>query len=130
MLQNESLYEELENDIQSKDENQEEENLEIESEETEESEESQIAPEPKKKNLVQTLREEIKELKKAQKTVSLDADLETRLFFIEHPELKEDRELILATKSEHPSLTYEQAHILGKSQKPKESTSKKESFKG
>ena len=53
--------------------------------------------EPQKETFVQKLRRENKELKKQLKTTpkesqKLDQNLEMRLFFIENPEMKEDKE--------------------------------------
>ena len=53
--------------------------------------------EPQKESFVQKLRRENKELKKQLKTTpkesqKLDQNLEMRLFFIENPEMKEDKE--------------------------------------
>lgn len=91
--------------------------------------------EPQKETFVQKLRRENKELKKQLKSTpkesqKLDQNLEMRLFFIENPEMKEDKEWILETLEKHPTLTPLQAQALYKAEKPKESESRKESFKG
>lgn len=128
MFQNEDSEEEYEvADDLSQDENQEEENLINEEEESED--------EPQKESFVQKLRRENKELKKQLKSSpkesqKLDQSLEMRLFFIENPEFKDNKEGILEVMKEHPTLTPEQANSLYNSQKPKESETKKESFKG
>lgn len=73
----------------SNDEIQEDENLINEEDDSED--------EPQKETFVQKLRRENKELKKQLKTTpkesqKLDQNLEMRLFFIENPEMKEDKE--------------------------------------
>lgn len=86
MDENEILDEEtIDTDIESDDENQD----------GDDTIESQDDEQPKKKSLVQTLREEIKELKKAkksEKSSTVDPSLEMRLFFIENPEYKDNKE--------------------------------------
>lgn len=88
MDENEILDEEtIDTDIESEDENQDSDDT-IESQDDEEEQ-------PKKKSLVQTLRDEIKELKKAkknEKSSKIDQSLEMRLFFIENPDYKENKE--------------------------------------
>jgi len=129
MSENEYLEEEeVVTDDQSNDENQE-------GEETYETPEEESEDEPQKESFVQKLRRENKELKKQLKSSpkesqKLDQNLEMRLFFIENPELKEDKEGILETLWQHPTLTPLQAHALYKAEKPKESETIKESFKG
>jgi len=129
MLQNEDPEEEYEGtEDLSNDELQEDENLINEEEESEEDE-------PRKESFVQKLRRENKELKQKLKATpkesqKLDQNLEMRLFFIENPEFKDDKDGILETMKEHPTLTPEQAHALFKVSKPKQSETKKESFKG
>lgn len=113
----------------SNDELQEDENLINDEESDEESEE------PQKETFVQRLRRENRELKKKLKATpkesqKLDQALEMRLFFIENPQYKEDKDGIIETLAEHPTLTPEQAHALYKATKPKESETKKEAFKG
>lgn len=98
-------------------------------------EDSDDSDEPKKESFVQKLRRENRELKKQLKSTpkesqKLDQALEMRLFFIENPELKEDKDGILETLEKHPTLTPLQAHALYKSEKPKQSETTKESFKG
>jgi len=132
MLQNEDSEEEYEGaEDLSNDELQEDENLTNEEEESEEESEKQ----PRKESFVQKLRRENKELKQKLKATpkesqKLDQNLEMRLFFIENPEFKEDKDGIMETMKEHPTLTPEQAHALFKVSKPKQSETKKESFKG
>lgn len=131
MSENEYLEEEMVTDDQSQDEYQEEE----ETYETPEEEYDEESEKPQKESFVQKLRRENRELKKQLKATpkesqKLDQNLEMRLFFIENPELKEDKEGILETLEKHPTLTPLQAHALFKSEKPKQSESKQESFKG
>lgn len=112
----------------SNDELQEDENLINNEDEDEESE-------PQRETFVQKLRRENRELKKQLKATpkesqKLDQALEMRLFFIENPDYKEDKDGIMETLKEHPTLTPEQAHALYKATKPKQSETKKEAFKG
>lgn len=69
---------------------------------------------------------EKKEAKQTKETKS--DDLEMRLFFIENPEFKEDKEWILEVLKIHPSLTPQEAQILYKANKPKQSEDKKNDF--
>ena len=110
-------------------------NDEIQEDENLINEEDYSEDEPQKESFVQKLRRENKELKKQLKSSpkesqKLDQNLEMRLFFIENPEMKDDKEGILETMEKHPTLTPLQAQALYKSEKPKESESRKESFKG
>lgn len=128
MSENENLEyeEEIDTGIESEDENQGEENSEIEESDDE-------SEKPRKKSLVQTLRDEIRELKKAKKsenTSKLDQSLEMRLFFIENPDYKDNKDGILEVMKDHPTLSPEQANALYKTLKPRESENRKESFKG
>lgn len=130
MSQNEDSDEEYEGaEYLSEDEIQEDENLINQEDESEESDD-----EPQE-TFVQKLRRENKEMKRKLKATpkesqKLDQNLEMRLFFIENPEFKEDKDGILETMKEHPTLTPEQAHALFKVSKPKQSETRKEAFKG
>ena len=130
MLQNEDSEEEYEGtEYLSEDEIQEDENLINQEDDSEESDD-----EPQE-TFVQKLRRENKEMKRKLKATpkesqKLDQNLEMRLFFIENPEYKEDKDGILETMKEHPTLTPEQAHALFKVSKPKQSETRKEAFKG
>ena len=130
MSQNEDSEEEYEGtEDLSQDELQEDENLINQEDDSEESDD-----EPHE-TFVQKLRRENKEMKRKLKATpkesqKLDQNLEMRLFFIENPEFKDDKDGILETMKEHPTLTPEQAHALFKVSKPKQSETKKESFKG
>ncbi len=59
-------------------------------------------------------------------------DLELRLFFIENPEFKEDKEWIveILSQEKYKNLTPQEASILYKATKPKESTTKRTDFSG
>lgn len=130
MLQNEDSEEEYEGtEDLSNDELQEDENLINQEDDSEESDD-----EPQE-TFVQKLRRENKEMKRKLKATpkesqKLDQNLEMRLFFIENPEYKDDKDGILETMKEHPTLTPEQAHALFKVSKPKQSETRKEAFKG
>lgn len=72
-------------------------NDEIQEDENLINEEDDSGDEPQKESFVQKLRRENKELKKQLKSTpkesqKLDQNLEMRLFFIENPEMKEDKE--------------------------------------
>lgn len=130
MSQNEDSEEEYEGtEDLSNDELQEDENLINQEDDSEESDD-----EPQE-TFVQKLRRENKEMKRKLKATpkesqKLDQNLEMRLFFIENPEYKDDKDGILETMKEHPTLTPEQAHALFKVSKPKQSETRKEAFKG
>jgi len=64
------------------------------------------------------------------KTETNNQDLEMRLFFIENPEFKENKEAILETLAKHPSLSPQDALAVYNANKPKESETRKESFNG
>ncbi len=128
MSQNEDSEEEYEG-TEDLFELQEDENLINQEDDSEESDD-----EPQE-TFVQKLRRENKEMKRKLKATpkesqKLDQNLEMRLFFIENPEYKEDKDGILETMKEHPTLTPEQAHALFKVSKPKQSETRKEAFKG
>ena len=129
MLQNEDPEEEYEGtEDLSNDELQEDENLTNQEEESEEDE-------PRKESFVQKLRRENKELKQKLKATpkesqKLDQNLEMRLFFIENPEYKDDKDGIIEMMEKHPTLTPEEAHVQYLSKKPKQSETRKEAFKG
>jgi hypothetical protein len=130
MSQNEDSEEEYEGtEYLSEDEIQEDENL-INQEE--DSEESDNEPQ---ETFVQKLRRENKEMKRKLKATpkesqKLDQNFEMRLFFIENPEYKEDKDGIIEMMEKHPTLTPEEAHVQYLSKKPKQSETRKEAFKG
>lgn len=70
--------------------------------------------------------------KEAPKKAETNNDNELRFFFLENPELKDDKEGILSILSQdrYKNLTPQEAHILYKWTKPKESENKKLDFSG
>lgn len=130
MFENENLdnEEEIVTGDESQDEYQEE-------EDTTEPQEEESEDEPQKESFVQKLRRENKELKKQLKATpkesqKADPDLAMRVFFLENKEMLPDKEGIMLTMEKHPTLNPSQAHALYLSEKPKESETTKESFKG
>ncbi len=137
MSENEYLDNEEGTDNLSQDEYQEDDStLEDQEDYSEDSYESE--EEPQKETFVQKLRRENRELKRQLKSGNKESnaspsDLEQikkDLFLLKNPELAKDYDGIQATLKKHPTLTPEQAHAIYLTEKPKESVSKSEGFKG